>query len=715
MLLLYALEAEPHPIITAPLKITSISPYYIGDTINAEFTIANQGKLPINFIVLTVGGRDPDNQVADFSHRQNITLEPFESYNYKGTLTLNKVGDYHFFCAYQTPDGEWNTNVDVGSKLTDEDREEDIYVEEKIVNQPPDPPANLAQFKSNGETKIPIGGRTDEHNIFLKGKVKDPDGDKARLEVEIRRLDEYGGQFDEDAGGLKQSDLFENNSEIMLPVNELADGDYHWRARTIDEHDLVSEWISFGGNPDSAVDFTVGQEVVTPVITSPLKITTDSPYYAGDTINAEFTITNQGKLPISFSVLTVGGRDPNNHVSDFTHRQNITLEPFESYDYKGTLTLNKVGDYHFFCTYQTPDGDWNTNVNLGSGLTDGDRVEDIVVTVKKTEKEAVYITDGNNHRIQKFTSEGRLITKWGKEGNGDGEFDYPRGIAVDSQGNVYVTDGNSHRIQKFTSEGKFITKWGKEGNGDGEFDYPRGIAISRIYETEELGEKEKEDSPYQVEYKPIFCNVYACLLVNIGGPADELGIILTNPEAWSTTRFISKRDLIDNFESIKVPLCAKENPPSGTYNLIIKTITPEKIVYQKELIFTPPALEITDAEVRTIKTEGVYIFKKSWDYYLTECDIVVKNWGELPIILCKAVITIKGRKTQEIEWPLFEGVPYGETKIKKGGKRNFLRMLDEDIFDSAVIKLYSFSEEDCIAEYQARLRFDYYDSIWDYE
>jgi hypothetical protein len=214
ILLLYALEAEPHPIITSPLKITPASPYYVGDTINAEFNITNQGKLPINFSVLTVGGRDPDDQVADFTHRQNISIEPSQSYNYQGTLTLNKGGDYHFFCAYQKPDGNWNTSIDLGPDLTDEDRVEDIYVKEKIVNQSPNPPANLSQFKSDGKTKIPIGSRTDEHNVILKGKVNDPDGNKAKLEVELRRLDEYGGQFDEDAGGLKQSDLLENNSEI---------------------------------------------------------------------------------------------------------------------------------------------------------------------------------------------------------------------------------------------------------------------------------------------------------------------------------------------------------------------------------------------------------------------------------------------------------------------------------------------------------------------
>lgn len=131
ILLLYALGAESHPIITSPLKITPVPLYYIGDTINAEFSITNKDLIPITFSILTVGGRDPDDQIVDFTPRQNITLEPSESYDYQGTLTLNKVGDYNFFCTYQTPDGNWNTCVDLGSGLADEDRVEDISVEEK--------------------------------------------------------------------------------------------------------------------------------------------------------------------------------------------------------------------------------------------------------------------------------------------------------------------------------------------------------------------------------------------------------------------------------------------------------------------------------------------------------------------------------------------------------------------------------------------------------
>jgi len=98
----------------------------------------------------------------------------------------------------------------------------------------------------------------------------------------------------------------------------------------------------------------------------------------------------------------------------------------------------------------------------------------------------VYVVDTKNFRIQKFTSDGQFLIKWGSFGQGDGEFDFVaehfRGnpgngnIAVDVSGNVYVVDTWNHRIQKFTSDGGFVTKWGGVGPGDGEFDDPSGIA-----------------------------------------------------------------------------------------------------------------------------------------------------------------------------------------------------------------------------------------------
>ncbi|MCQ1539515.1 protein kinase [Methanocalculus taiwanensis] len=83
----------------------------------------------------------------------------------------------------------------------------------------------------------------------------------------------------------------------------------------------------------------------------------------------------------------------------------------------------------------------------------------------------------SNHRIQKFTSIGTFISKWGSKGSGDGQFYFPRSIAVDAVGNVYVGDAGNHRIQKFDETGKFITKWGSEGKGEGQFISLQSIAV----------------------------------------------------------------------------------------------------------------------------------------------------------------------------------------------------------------------------------------------
>ncbi|MBI5573900.1 MAG: hypothetical protein HY919_05035 [Elusimicrobia bacterium] len=85
----------------------------------------------------------------------------------------------------------------------------------------------------------------------------------------------------------------------------------------------------------------------------------------------------------------------------------------------------------------------------------------------------LYVADQTNHRIQKFSLDGTFITQWG----GSWVFNYPRGVAVDASGNVYVADTEQNRIQKFNSNGTFITMWGTFGTGDGQFNKPSNIAI----------------------------------------------------------------------------------------------------------------------------------------------------------------------------------------------------------------------------------------------
>ncbi len=61
----------------------------------------------------------------------------------------------------------------------------------------------------------------------------------------------------------------------------------------------------------------------------------------------------------------------------------------------------------------------------------------------------VYVADLANNRIQKFSSAGAFITKWGSLGAGDGAFSFPGGVAADTSGRILVTDTTNYRVQKF--------------------------------------------------------------------------------------------------------------------------------------------------------------------------------------------------------------------------------------------------------------------------
>jgi DNA-binding beta-propeller fold protein YncE len=93
----------------------------------------------------------------------------------------------------------------------------------------------------------------------------------------------------------------------------------------------------------------------------------------------------------------------------------------------------------------------------------------------------VYVADYNNNRVQKFTSAGGFLTTWGSSGSGDGQFNGPHGVSVDLSGNVYVTDFSNNRVQKFNSGGGFLTKWGSFGIGNGQFSRPADVAASREF------------------------------------------------------------------------------------------------------------------------------------------------------------------------------------------------------------------------------------------
>ncbi|MFL5843954.1 MAG: hypothetical protein ACJ762_04605 [Solirubrobacteraceae bacterium] len=101
----------------------------------------------------------------------------------------------------------------------------------------------------------------------------------------------------------------------------------------------------------------------------------------------------------------------------------------------------------------------------------------------------IWVADTGNHRLQLFSAAGGFIRKLGRDagagtsGSAGGEFNLPASIVIDGAGNLLVAEAGNHRIQRLNEFGGFLGEWGKNGgdgtagSGNGEFNSPRGIAL----------------------------------------------------------------------------------------------------------------------------------------------------------------------------------------------------------------------------------------------
>ena len=80
----------------------------------------------------------------------------------------------------------------------------------------------------------------------------------------------------------------------------------------------------------------------------------------------------------------------------------------------------------------------------------------------------VFVADGqggsSNARIAKFDKDGRFVKTWGSKGTGQGQFDAPDAIVVDTKGNLYVGDRGNKRIQVFDNDGNYKTEYHNIGS-----------------------------------------------------------------------------------------------------------------------------------------------------------------------------------------------------------------------------------------------------------
>lgn len=80
-----------------------------------------------------------------------------------------------------------------------------------------------------------------------------------------------------------------------------------------------------------------------------------------------------------------------------------------------------------------------------------------------------------------FQSDGTFVGKFGTCGKEEGNLEHPHYIAVSNTNRVIVSDSNNHRIQVFDVNGRVLSTFGTEGSEEGQFKFPRFVSTQIRY------------------------------------------------------------------------------------------------------------------------------------------------------------------------------------------------------------------------------------------
>jgi len=108
----------------------------------------------------------------------------------------------------------------------------------------------------------------------------------------------------------------------------------------------------------------------------------------------------------------------------------------------------------------------------------GDRDENLnFPTFVEFSNDKIFIVDTLSYAIKIFDREGNFISKFGRAGDGLGDFGKPKGIGVDIYGNIYVVDSLFDVVQVFDISGNLLSWFGGSGEDEGHLLHPEGIEI----------------------------------------------------------------------------------------------------------------------------------------------------------------------------------------------------------------------------------------------
>lgn len=145
------------------------------------------------------------------------------------------------------------------------------------------------------------------------------------------------------------------------------------------------------------------------------------------------------------------------------------------------ITIDKnndviVVDSHSSHVYRfTPEGKLLGEIGLGPGSNDGQF--DMPRGAAINAAGEIYVADGSNCRIQVFDHNGKFLRAFGSKGSGQGQFLRAHALAFDQQGRLFIADVDNSRIAVYDSKDRPLRYWGKPGTQPGDFHAPHGIDV----------------------------------------------------------------------------------------------------------------------------------------------------------------------------------------------------------------------------------------------
>jgi DNA-binding beta-propeller fold protein YncE len=276
--------------------------------------------------------------------------------------------------------------------------------------------------------------------------------------TDYKFVKKWGGAGSEDGQFLRPHDLDFNKEETILYIVD-RDGS---RIQAFDKDGNFLFKFGEDGTDDGQMHVPYG-----------IDVDTEGNVWLADRANDRIQkFDSEGNFILKF-----GSEDgvPSPEEGKFDNPRHVVVSKDLKYVYVADSKNDRISQFDINGTYIKSIG------KLGNRSGEFD----LPTTIEIDSKGNFFVNERGNERLQKFDSNWNPILMWGTKGSGDYQFCHIEHIALDKYDNVYVTDPQSDpgcsqqpRVLKFDSEGKFITKFGGSfGKGDGQFQDPEHMAI----------------------------------------------------------------------------------------------------------------------------------------------------------------------------------------------------------------------------------------------